>query len=178
MNITVKWMTRTAILLALTVLFQSLRVLIPVMPANISQYVIGSLVNLCLILAAIITGIRGGLVIAAAAPIIAFMQGFTPVPVLVIPIALGNLVLVTAVTLLHEKNILFSFAAGAVLKFLVLYLGVVKIVLPFFLPANTPEQLKAVLSVQFSWPQLITAFIGSILALIILPVLKKTVKDF
>lgn len=177
MNSTVKWITRTAILLALTVLFQSLRALIPFMPANISQYVVGSLVNLCLILAAIIVGIKGGLVIAIIAPVIAFFQGFTPVPVLVIPIAIGNLVLVVIIALLYKRNALLAFAAGAVLKFIALYFGVVKIVLPFFLPANAPEKIRAVLSVQFSWPQLITASIGSLLAAIVLPILRKAVKE-
>jgi hypothetical protein len=177
MNPTVKWITRTAILLALTILFQSLRVLIPILPANISQYLVGSLVNLCLILAAIIVGIKGGLVIAIIAPIIAFFQGFTPVPVLVIPIALGNIVLVVLIALLYKRNALLAFAAGAVLKFIALYLGVVKIVLPFFLPANAPDHIRVALPMQFSWRQLVTAAVGGILAAIILPVLKKTVKE-
>lgn len=176
MNRSLSLITRTAILLALTVLFQSLRVLMPFMPANISQYVIGSLVNLCLIVAAVVVGIRGGCVIAVVAPLIAFFQGFTPSPILVAPIALGNLVLVVVVALLYDKNQLTALAAGAVLKFVTLYLGVVRIVVPLLLP-DVNEKIKAVLSVQFSWPQLITASIGGILAVIILPVLKKTIKQ-
>ncbi|HHU78091.1 MAG: hypothetical protein ACOX27_07575 [Caldicoprobacterales bacterium] len=176
MNRSLSLITRTAILLALTVLFQSLRVLMPFMPANISQYVIGSLVNLCLIVAAVVVGIRGGCVIAVVAPLIAFFQGFTPSPILVAPIALGNLVLVVVVALLYDKNRLTALAAGAVLKFVTLYLGVVRIVVPLLLP-DVNEKIKAVLSVQFSWPQLITASIGGILAVIILPVLKKTIKQ-
>lgn len=176
MNRSLSLITRTAILLALTVLFQSLRVLMPFMPANISQYVIGSLVNLCLIVAAVVVGIRGGCVIAVVAPLIAFFQGFTPSPILVAPIALGNLVLVVVVALLYDKNRLTALAAGAVLKFATLYLGVVRIVVPLLLP-DVNEKIKAVLSVQFSWPQLITASIGGILAVIILPVLKKTIKQ-
>ena len=78
MSPTIRWITRTAILLALTVLFQSLRVLIPVMPADVSQYVVGSLVNLCLILAAVTVGIKGGMVIAVVAPVIAFIQDSLP----------------------------------------------------------------------------------------------------
>lgn len=176
MNRSLSLITRTAILLALTVLFQSLRVLMPFMPANISQYVIGSLVNLCLIVAAVVVGIRGGCVIAVVAPLIAFFQGFTPSPILVAPIALGNLVLVVVVALLYDKNRLTALAAGAVLKFVTLYLGVVRIVVPLLLP-DVNEKIKAVLSVQFSWPQLITASIGGILAVITLPVLKKTIKQ-
>ena len=77
----------------------------------------------------------------------------------------------------YKRNALLAFAAGAVLKFIALYFGVVKIVLPFFLPANAPEKIRAVLSVQFSWPQLITASIGSLLAAIVLPILRKAVKE-
>jgi hypothetical protein len=95
---------------------------------------------------------------------------------LVAPIALGNLVLVVVVALLYDKNRLTALAAGAVLKFVTLYLGVVRIVVPLLLP-DVNEKIKAVLSVQFSWPQLITASIGGILAVIILPVLKKTIKQ-
>ncbi len=165
------WLTRTAILLALTVLFQSLRVIMPFMPANISQYVVGSLVNLCLIVAAVTLGIPGGAVIAIVAPIIAFLQGFTPFAMLVIPIALGNLVLVIVVALLYKKNIIIAFATGALAKFIALYIGIVLIVLPFFLP-KAPAQLQLV----FSWPQLVTASIGGVLAALVLPILKKAVK--
>jgi hypothetical protein len=52
MNKTVVFITRTAILLALAVLFQSLRLFIPI-PAEVDQFVVGSLVNLCLIVAAV-----------------------------------------------------------------------------------------------------------------------------
>ena len=83
MNPTVKWITRTAILLALTVLFQSLRVLIPVMPANISQYGV-SLVNLCLILA-VNHRHQGWPGDSNHCPCNCFFQGFTPIPVLVVP---------------------------------------------------------------------------------------------
>ena len=176
MNKSVRFITRTAILLALTVLFQSLRVWIPIMPANVSQYVVGSLVNLCLIVAAVMTGIGGGLIIAVAAPIIALIQGFTPSPVLVVPIALGNIVLAVVASLLYDKNPVLALVSGAVLKFIALYIGVVKIALPFFLP-NAPDKMRAVLSVQFSWPQLITAAIGGTIAIGVLVALKKVIRD-
>ena len=176
MNKSAKFITRTGILLALTILFQSLRVLIPFMPANISQYVVGSLVNLSLIVAAVMVGIKGGLVIAAVAPVIAFLQGFTPSPVLVVPIALGNIVLVAAAALLHDKNPVLAFSSGAVLKFLTLYISVVHIALPFFMP-NAPDKMRALLSVQFSWPQLVTAAIGGILATGVLAALKNIIRE-
>ncbi|MDD2503768.1 MAG: ECF transporter S component [Clostridia bacterium] len=164
-------LTRTAILLALTVLFQSLRVIMPFMPANISQYVVGSLVNLCLIVTAVTIGIKGGAVIAIVAPVIAFFQGFTLSAILVGPIALGNLVLVVIVALLYKKSMVLAFATGAIAKFVTLYIGIVLIVLPFFLP-GAPAQLQ----LAFSWPQLVTASIGGVLAALVLPILDKAVK--
>jgi hypothetical protein len=105
------------------------------------------------------------------APIIAFMQGFTPFAVLVAPIALGNLVLVIVVALLYKKNMALAFVAGAIAKFVTLYIGIILIVLPLFLP-NAPAQLQLV----FSWPQLVTASIGGVLAALVLPILTKAVK--
>jgi hypothetical protein len=174
MNKTVLLITRTAILLALTVLFQSLRVIFPI-PANISQFLIGSLVNLTLIVSAVMVGLKGGLAVAVVAPIIAFMQGFTPFPVLVPFIAAGNLVLVVAVALMYEKRSVLSIALGAVIKFVVLYLGIVQIALPFLIPNIKPPQVAA-LSAAFSWPQLVTAAIGGAVALAVLPLLKRAIK--
>ena len=176
MNKSVQFITRTAILLALTVLFQSLRVLVPI-PANISQYVIGSLVNLSLIVAAVIIGIKGGLIIAIIAPILAFIQGFAPpFPIMIVLIMLSNVVLVAVVALLYKKSPVLAVGLGAVLKFIALFIGVVNIAVPFLL-IDAPEKVKATLSVQFSWPQLVTAAIGGILALGILTLVMKAIKE-
>lgn len=176
MNKPVQFITRTAVLLALTVLFQSLRSLFPMIPANISQYLVGSLVNLCLIVASVMVGYQGGLIIAVVAPIIALLQGFTPFPVLVPAIASGNAVLVVTVSLLHKRNAAFAAALGAVLKFITLTVGVVYIVVPFLLE-NAPDKAKAALSLQFSWPQLITALIGGAVAMGVLAVLRNVIKE-
>lgn len=175
MNKTVRFLTRTAVLLALTVLFQSLRSIIP-MPPNVSQYVVGSLVNLSLIVAAVIVGIKGGLIISVVAPLIAFFQGFQPNLIMVPMIALGNIVLVLVIALLYRKNKYVALGAGAILKFIALYIAVVKITVPLFL-ANSPDGMKATLSLSFSWPQLVTAAIGGVLALIVIPLVKKALKE-
>ncbi|MBM7582148.1 hypothetical protein JOD02_001005 [Caldicoprobacter guelmensis] len=160
--------------MALAVLFQSLRLVMP-MPALVDQYVVGSLVNLCLIVAAVIVGIEGGFIVAVLTPVIAFLQGVLPNPVLVPFVALGNAVIVSLVALLYGKNRYVAMAAGALSKFLVLYITVVHVAIPLFMP-NTPPQAKELLSLKFSWPQLVTASIGGILALIILPILEGALK--
>lgn len=174
MNKTIHFISRTAILLALAVLFQSLRVFMPV-PALVDQYVVGSLVNLCLIVAAVIVGIEGGLIVAILTPVIAFLQGVLLNPVMIPFVALGNAVIVILVALLYGKNRYAAMAAGALSKFLVLYITVVHVAIPLFMP-DAPVQAKKLMSLKFSWPQLVTASIGGILALILLPLLEKALK--
>jgi hypothetical protein len=176
MNNIVKFITRTAVLLALTVLFQSLRDLIPI-PSQVSQFVVGSLVNLSLIISAVLVGIKGGLLISVAAPIIAYFQGQLPsiMPFMIVAVALGNAAIVIMVGLFYNKNKYAALVSGAVLKFITLYIVVIKIVLPFIYP-NAPAQAKALLSVNFSWPQLVTALIGAFLSLIVIPMITKALK--
>ena len=100
MNKTVIFIARTAILLALAVLFQSLRLFIPI-PAAVDQYLVGSLVNMCLVVAAVIVGIQGGLIVAVLTPVIAFLQNVLANPVLVPFVALGNAAIVVVAALLY-----------------------------------------------------------------------------
>ena len=174
MNKTVNFIARTAILLALAVLFQSLRLFIPI-PAAVDQYVVGSLVNLCLVIAALMVGIQGGLIVAIFTPVIAFLQNVLANPVMVPFVALGNATIVIVVALLYKKNKYLSIILGAVAKFLVLYITVVRIAIPVLL-GNMPPQMKELMSLRFSWPQLVKALIGGWLAVIVLPLLEKALK--
>jgi hypothetical protein len=63
---------------------------------------------------------------------------------------------------------------AALLKFAVLILGVTKLVIPVILAI--PEPKASVMSAAFSLPQLITASIGGVIALIITPVIQKAVR--
>ena len=65
---------------------------------------------------------------------------------------------------------------AAIAKFLVLYIGIVKIAIPVFF--NLPEQQVSKISNMFSIPQLITALIGGILAIALLPVLKTAIGEW
>ena len=74
-------MVTTAILIALTIVFQLLR---PVLGGSnpVSTYIIGSLVNLALIVAACAVGLVSGVSVAVAAPLIALWQGHATLPML------------------------------------------------------------------------------------------------
>ncbi len=180
MKKTTRWITRTAILLALTLAFQSLRAIIPKVTVpgmgDLDQYIIGSLVNACLIIAAITVGAGGGIVISILAPVIALLQGEIAFPILVPFVSLGNAAIVICVALLYEKNKIGSFAAGIIAKFLCLYITIVYVALPLIVPQLQGPKAQLVpkmLSFKFSWPQLVTATIGSIIASAVLPLLDK-----
>ena len=168
-----KVLTRTAILIALLVALQYVT-------SSLGQFVTGSCVNLVLAVAALFCGLASGLIVAVLSPFFAFLLNIGPANIALVPcIALGNAVYVVVLSLLGKKldklpKSLLNVAAAAVCKFLTLYLAVVKIVLPML---GLPAQKVQVMSAMFSWPQLVTASIGGVLALLIVPQLKKAFKE-
>ena len=98
-------------------------------------------------------------------------------------IAVGNLTYVLMIALVIKllknaklpeivRNIL-AVAAGAVCKFIIQYLLIVKWIAPAFLPPKA----QPVMAVNFGVMQLFTACIGGVLACLIGPVVKKGVKN-
>ncbi len=170
------WVTRAAVFIAFLVVMQAVTV-------PLGQIVTGSVVNFTLILSVMLGGLWTGVAVAALSPLFAFLVGVGPAMAPVLPfMVLGNLSLVlvwhliagrTKANRLLPRGVL-ALAAAAVTKCLVLYLGIVKLALPFVL--NLPEKQAAVLSASFSLPQLATAAIGGALALAVLPALRKVIK--
>ena len=177
MNKKVRWITETAIMLALLVTLQALT-------KGFGQLVTGSCVNAVLAVAVLVGGIASGLTVALISPVLAFLLGIAPQILTVPAIMGGNAVYVAALYLLADrngKNLLRQIAAwlvAALAKFATLYFLVVKIICGVLaeslLAAGTmkPPMLQA-LPATFSWPQLITALIGGAVALAIVPVLRK-----
>ena len=170
----IRWITETAIMLALLVTLQALT-----KPAG--QLVTGSCVNAVLAVATLVGGLACGLTVALISPVLAFLLGIAPQILTVPAIMAGNCVYVVLLSLLCGKDLVKRIAAwliAAVAKFAVLYLIVVKIICgvmaPALLAAGTLKQpmLKA-LPATFSWPQLFTALIGGAVALVIVPVVRK-----
>ncbi len=169
----VLWITETAILLALLLVFQ-------VVTKPLGQLVTGSLVNLVLIVAVMVAGLASGLTIAIVSPILASILGISPLWVLVPFIALGNTVLVLLWHFIANSkkgkmavNYGIAWITAAVAKFAVLFVGVALVLVPLIL--KLPEPKASVISGSFSFPQLFTALIGGAVAMLIIPVLKKAV---
>ena len=170
------WITRTAIFVALLVALQGIT-------KPFGQYVTGSVVNLLLIVSVMVGGLWSGVTVAMLSPVFAFLVGIGPALVPLLPfIMVGNLSLVlvwhfVAGSAPANKLVArgaIALVAGAVVKFLVLYLGVVQLAVPLLL--KLPEKQAMMISASFSFPQLITAAIGGAAALVALPVLRMATK--
>lgn len=159
MNRGVVFVTRTAVLLALTLAIQMV---------GMPQYATGPLVNAMLCVAATFVGIWSGVVIGVVTPAIAFWRGILPAPLgPMIPfIALGNAVLVVVYGLLERRGKLAAVAgivAASVLKFLVLS-GAVRFVV----------EVKPAIAKMMQVPQLFTALAGGAIAFIVSEALLRT----
>ena len=187
MNRKIRWITETAVLLALLICLQWVGSLIP--SQMVKQLITGTCVNCVLAVAALYTGMGSGVVIALISPVCAFLLGIAPNFVTVLPIMVGNVCYVVLLRLLCGKTGRpfwrqpAGLAVAASVKFLVLYLLVVKVICGVASGALLGQKIGdtvilaqpmlKMLPVMFSWPQLVTAVAGGILALIIAPLLRK-----
>ena len=171
----VLWITRTAAFVALLIALQFATSFLN------NTIITGSLVNLILIISVMMGGLSCGLTVAALSPVFAKFLGIGPLWTIVPFIALGNITLVLLWNFIgnrkagkNQANYIMALIIAAVAKFLVLYISIVKIAVPFLL--DLPERQASVVSGMFSVPQLITALAGGIFATIVLPVLQKAVQ--
>ncbi len=169
MNKKTLWITETAVLIALLIILQYIT-------SGFGQLITGSCVNAVLAFAAISVGMSNGIVVALLSPFFAFIIGIGPKLLPIVPcISIGNLVYVLLIAIVCGKGMndtrnAVAVGAGAVCKFIVLQFLVVNIVCTV-LPLKEPQ--IATFSKMFSWSQLVTAFIGGILAMIIARMLRK-----
>ena len=177
MNKKIRWITETAVMLALLVSLQALT-------KPMGQLVTGSCVNAVLAVSALVGGPASGLTVALISPILAFLLGIAPQILTVPAIMVGNAVYVALLVLLADKSgknmvkqvVAWLVAAGA--KFAALYAIVVLLICGVLseslLSAGVMKApMLQALPATFSWPQLLTALIGGAVALLIMPTLRK-----
>ena len=173
----IRWITETAVMLALLVCLQAVT-------KPMGQLVTGSCVNAVLAISALVGGLSCGLVVALCSPVLAFLLGIAPQILTVPAIMVGNAVFVILLAALADKSgkkigrQVAAWIAAAAAKFVTLYAIVVLLICGVLseslLAAGVMKapMLKA-LPATFSWPQLFTALIGGAAALAITPVLRK-----
>ena len=178
----VRWITETAVMLALLVALQAVT-------KPFGQLVTGTCVNAVLGIAVLLVGMSGGITVALISPICAFLLGIAPNFVTVLPIMIANVCFVVLLRViagsshkpLWRQPLALVTAAGV--KFGVLYLLVVKIICGVASGALLGKKLGSVvvlappmlkmLPTMFAWPQLFTALQGGAAAILIAPVLRK-----
>lgn len=169
------WITQTAIFLALLIVLQT-------WSASLANTLVtGSIVNMLLIVSTMTCGYSSALAVSIVSPILAKFIGIGPLWSLIPFVILGNCTLVLLWYFIgnsHVKpNLLkgsLCLIVGSFAKFLVLYLGIVKLAVPLLL--NLPQKQAMMISSMFSLSQLLTAILGGILALLVIPSLEKVVK--
>lgn len=177
MNRKIRWITETAVLLALLIVLQAVT-------KAFGQLVTGSCVNAVLAVAVLLAGMSSGITIAILSPVLAYLLGIAPQLVTVPAIMVGNtvfVVLLRVITRGQSKPLgtqIAAWLAAAAAKFAVLYVLVAKIICglasaPLLASGTLKEPMLKMLPTMFAWPQLITALIGGGVALLIVPVLRK-----
>ena len=148
---------RLACFLALALVLQSIRLVIP-LPGPVNMFFIGSLLNAVMILSVWQTRSFKACMIGLILPVGAFLQGQLPLVLMIPVIALGNVCYMAwAQFFRRSRSIIF---AGPVLKTGILYGGTQVVLLSVALPAAVGQML----SFMMSWPQVVTGCAGIILA--------------
>ena len=183
----VRWITETAVMLALLISLQWVGSFVP--DQMTKQLITGTMVNCVLAVTALVAGLSSGITVALISPVCAFLFGIAPNFITVLPIMIGNCCYVALLSLIIGKARKFGWqqpvalASAAVVKFGVLYLLVVKVICGVASGSLlgkkigetvllAPPMLK-MLPTMFAWPQLVTALTGGVIALAIVPVLRK-----
>lgn len=179
MNKKLRWITETAIMLALLVTLQALT-------KGFGQLVTGSFVNAVLAVSVLVGGLGCGITVAVISPVLAYLLGIAPQILTVPAIMVGNTVYVVLLYCIAGRSEsivrkVVAWLVAAAAKFAALYAIVVGLICGVLsdglLAAGTlKEPMLKALPATFSWPQLVTALIGGGVALLIVPVLRKALK--
>ena len=142
---------------AIAVLLQSLRLLVPMIPGPVNMFLIGSLVNMTLVLAVVYTGKLPLAALGLLLPFIAFLQGALPVAFMIPVVGAGNLLYAVLVFWLWNKPWVFI---AAVFKAAALTGGMLLV----SLLVQLPEKMATALAFMMGWPQIVTGVLGILLA--------------
>lgn len=157
-----KKISRTGLLLAATLILQGLRLFLP-MPPQISMFLIGALVNACLVIAVLHVGWRAGIVVACVTPVFAWLEGMLPFMPFIFPVAAGNTAFIMAIWILKKYG-LPGVCGAAVIKAAAIYGAFYML----FGCVTFPGAVRHMILLVMSWPQIVTAIIGGLLGYVII----------
>jgi hypothetical protein len=140
------------------------------------QWFTGPIINAIMILVLFLVGIRSALVIALVPSLMALSGGLIP-PILapVVPfIMISNCIFILSIDRIYEQlkssnqGYWLGLIVGASLKFIFLYFSV-----SFIIKLLLKQELAVKVSQMMSWPQLVTAILGGVIAWAVLKWLKR-----
>ncbi|MDA3845414.1 MAG: ECF transporter S component [Vallitaleaceae bacterium] len=178
----IKKIARTGLMLAITLVFQ-------IGFRQFAQPLVGPLVNMMLIFTTLSIGLPYAIIIGTLTPIVAFSLGIIGIFPIIPIIAIGNIAYVSIFFLMSRliktgttnmksdktritKNIVswtVSILTASLVKYALLYGGVM-LILPLVL-----EKVPAPIIAAFSLPQLYTALIGGVFAIIMYELIKQRI---
>ncbi len=164
-----KKLVRGALLVALALVLQSLRLVLP-LPLMASTFIIGTLVHMMLGLTLRFNGLTTAMLLGFLLPLTAYMQGQVAIALLIPVIWLGNLLFVLVLHMLSGNERKLKLFAAPLVKACVMAAAAWVVVTFVALPS--PAVRKAVLFAM-SVPQFVTAVCGILLARQVLLRLRK-----
>lgn len=153
-----KTLVRGAMLIALTVVLQSLRLFIP-LPPMASMFFIGTLVNMMLAVTVRFAGLKPALLAVVLLPFFAYLQGQLPIPLLIPVVIGGNAVFVL---ICH-----WAWHRGLMLAPLVKTICMLTSSLVLLKVLALPEKMIFAIGFMMGWPQMVTGICGILLARLI-----------
>jgi len=190
MNKNTLQITQTGLLIALIVVAQAVGTAIApavaVLGLSVRQLVTGSLVNLVLCIAAAKLEFFPAITVGLFSPVMAQLLGISGRPEFLPVLVLGNVVLVCilffgfAASRKKPAHGFYYLVPAAVCKMGVMWLLTALVIVPGLASgANPPPQQQVdFLTLQFSWPQGITATAGCLLAMAILPAIRQSSSEY
>lgn len=141
-----------------------------IVPMFHNQLATGPIINALLFIAAIMLGVEKALFICLIPSVVAMSVGLLPIVLApMVPfIMISNVLMVLVFNILKDRNYWVGIIASSFLKFVFLYSS-------SFLVINLVirKELASNISLMMSWPQLLTALAGGVLAFIFLKIIKK-----
>ena len=157
------------LLVAIAVILQASRLILP-LPPLLTTFIIGTLVNMMLVLCVRLNGFTSAVILSILLPIFAYVQGQLVLPMLIPVVALGN-VLFTYCVKSFEQGVL-AYIVPPVVKAVSMCAAAYVVI--SFLGIESVAMQKGILFAM-SVPQLITGFTGILCAKKMVEVLKKKI---
>lgn len=164
-----KLLVRGAFLVAVAVILQAIRLVIP-LPPLLTTFIIGTLVNMMLVLCVRLNGFTSAAILSVLLPVFAYFQGQLLLPFLIPVVALGNILFAYCVQLLSQG--VLAYCLPPLVKAISMG-GAAYLTLAFF--GIESETIRNGVLFAMTVPQLVTGVAGILAAKRMTAILEKRI---